>query len=959
MRTLTTLSVSVALTLLLAAPQLSPVLMALEGQRAAPNPWDFVVLSRDLYVNKASLKDFTSPQRVTGTQSILVIMVYFPDVAPSVSVSNITQMLDSVTQYFLEASWGLLNVTWVIANPSRPWLQLPNNMSYYGAPGAGVPDGRWVEFLVDSILAADPYVDYSRWSQVLIVHAGGDEAITGDPNDIWSFAVYNITINTGEGPQSFSISVVSEFDPIGVTAHELGHSLIKWPDLYDYNYTREFVGHWGLMGKGSWNGYPPGSLPAHPMVWCKIKAGWASTSEIVTVLPGESVTVTLTPHEYSAGLKAVKIPVDPADPTRYFLVEARAWVGFDAGLPGEGVLITYVDENLGSGQGIVRVMDSTPGDFDVDNGQWLPGDTYYNATLNLKISVISSSADTYTVMVSYAAPQASLEADPSTLPAGTSTILRGIGFTPNSTVDVYIDSSLIARIQADASGAFTLEARIPPSLSAGQHTITAIDSLGVNASTVIQVTQPVLSVAYNESSWTLSVNASGLGPMMPYALTIDGAMVYIASSSPTGTLTVNLALPPLTPGVHVVGLVYMGSIVSPRYWTPESQALIASAVITVSNGVATISYVDSRIQALNATLQTLALRVALLDSKVATLNASINQLQLALNASLEQVKEAVAALNASVKGLALNLSRLDSRLSILESRVDLLNESTRQLTMLISSLNSTIAEIKGQVSLLNESIADLASQISKLNAGLAAVETQLADLEYSIWSVNSSLSSIKSKLNDINASLQSIAGQVSQLASHLEALSSSINTLSSNLELSVNKLASELSALKITVSAALAEIRKLNESLSLVTSTVEDIPAIKKSINYLQAQLATLNSTLSTISAQATDALARLNELTSTVSALQDTLHSTSNQLKAVDARLAAAESKLNILEDTIKGLESLKYLKSEVENLKAGVSEAREEAASAKQSAITTTLGGILAAAVVAAVVSRLLSKA
>lgn len=959
MRTISTLVVSIALALMLVAPQLSPVLMALEGQGVAPDPWDFVALSRDLYVNKASLKDFTSPQRITGTPSILVIMVYFPDVAPTMSVSNITQILDNVTQYFLEASWGLLNVTWVIANPSSPWLQLPNNMSYYGAPGAGVPDGRWVEFLVDSILAADPYVDYSQWSQVLIVHAGGDEAMTGNPNDIWSFAVYNITINTGEGPQSFSISVVSEFDPMGVTAHELGHSLIKWPDLYDYNYTREFVGHWGLMGKGSWNGYPPGSLPAHPMLWCKIKAGWVPADEVVTVAPGQTVTITLTPHEYSTGLKAVKILVDPADPTRYLLVEARAWVGFDAGLPGEGVLITYVDENLGSGQGIVRVVDSTPGDFDVDNGQWLPGDTYYNATLNLKISVVSASATTYTVTVSYATPQASLEADPSTLPAGTSTILRGVGFTPNSTVDVYIDGSLIAQIQADASGAFTMEARIPAGLSAGQHTITAIDSLGVNASTVIQVIQPVLSVVYNESSWTLSVNASGLGPMMPYALTIDGAMVYIASSSPEGTLTVNLALPPLTPGVHVVGLVYMGSIVSPRYWTPEAQALIAATIITFSNGVATTSYVDSKVQALNATLQSLALQMASLESKIAALNASINQLELALNASLEQVKETVAALNASVKGLALNLSKLDSRLSILESRVDLLNESTRQLAMLVNSLNSAITEVEGQVLMLNESIADLTSQISKLNASLAAVETQLVGLEHLIWSVNASLSSIKSKLNDINASLQSIAGQVSKLASRLETLSNSINVLSSNLESSVNKLASELSALRITVSAALAEIRKLNESLSLMTSAIEDIPAMKEGISYLQTQLATLNSTLSTVAVQAEDALARLNELASTISALQEGLSSASNELKAVNARLATAESKLNTLEDAVKGLESLKYLKSEVENLKASVSEAREEAASAKQSALTTTFGGILAAAIVAAVVSRLLSRA
>ncbi len=958
MRTLTALGLSVILTLLLVVPQLSPVLVALESQRVAPNPGDFIALSRDLYVNKASLKEFTTPTRVTGTQSILVIMVYFPDVAPTMSVSNITQILDYVTQYYLEASWGLLNVTWVIANPSIPWLQLPNNMSYYGAPGPGDSDARWVEFLVDSILAADPYVDYSQWSQVLIVHAGGDEAQTGNPNDIWSFAVYNISIQTGEGVRSFSISVISEFDPMGVAAHELGHSLIKWPDLYDYNYTREFVGRWGLMGEGCWNGYPPGSLPAHPMIWCKIKAGWVAASEVVTVAPGQSVTVTLTPHEYSAGVKAVRIPVNPADPTRYFLVEARAWVGFDAGLPGEGVLITYVDENLGSGQGIVRVVDSTPGDGDVDNGQWVPGYTYYNATLDLKITVVSASATTYTVTISYATAQATLEASPSTLPAGTSTVLKGSGFTPNSTVEVYFDSSLLAVVQADSSGAFTLEARIPAGIPAGQYNITAVDPFGVNASTVVQVTQPALSVDYKELSGILSVNASGLGSGMPYALTVDGVMVYIASSSPAGTLALNLTLPPLTPGVHVVGLVYMGSIVSPRYWTPDAQALVAAAVITVTDGVATRSYVDLKVEALNSTLQSLALRVASLESQVAALNSSVSQLQLALNASLEQLSQAISSLNSSIRDLTAGLNRLESRLNSVEGRIGLLNETVKQLTALISRLNSTINGLASDVAVINQSIAALSSHAAELNASLTRVESELRGIEASLWSLNTSLSDVEARLDGVNATLQSLAGQVSRLTSQVKALAGSLEALAASLESTANRLSSELSALNVTVSAALAEIQKFNETLASMNATLAEVPALKESLSLIQSQLTALNASLSMVGSQAEDAQNRLASLASTVSALKADVEATASELKAVSSRLVAAESKLSELENAVKGLENLKYIKEEVDSLKTSLQEAKEEAASARESALTTTLGGILAAAMVAALVSRLLSR-
>ena len=55
---------------------------------------------------------------------------------------------------------------------------------------------------------------------------------------------------------------------VGVMAHELGHLLMGWPDLYDTDYTSAGTGGWDLMAGGSWNG---GGVygPAHPTCWCK------------------------------------------------------------------------------------------------------------------------------------------------------------------------------------------------------------------------------------------------------------------------------------------------------------------------------------------------------------------------------------------------------------------------------------------------------------------------------------------------------------------------------------------------------------------------------------------------------------------------------------------------------------------------------------------------------------------
>ena len=58
---------------------------------------------------------------------------------------------------------------------------------------------------------------------------------------------------------------------MGVIAHEFGHDL-RWPDLYDIDYSSYGVGNWSLMGTGSWNGIGNrGRLTGLP--GCLVKTG--------------------------------------------------------------------------------------------------------------------------------------------------------------------------------------------------------------------------------------------------------------------------------------------------------------------------------------------------------------------------------------------------------------------------------------------------------------------------------------------------------------------------------------------------------------------------------------------------------------------------------------------------------------------------------------------------------------
>ena len=77
-----------------------------------------------------------------------------------------------------------------------------------------------------------------------------------------------------DGDQIYAYLTVPEDARIGVCAHELGHLLFGWPDLYDTDNTSDGIGNWCLMAGGSWNG--GGDTPAHPSAWCKAQQEWVT-----------------------------------------------------------------------------------------------------------------------------------------------------------------------------------------------------------------------------------------------------------------------------------------------------------------------------------------------------------------------------------------------------------------------------------------------------------------------------------------------------------------------------------------------------------------------------------------------------------------------------------------------------------------------------------------------------------
>jgi M6 family metalloprotease-like protein len=331
-----------------------------------------------------------------------VILVEFTDKTHTFTSAQVeASSINNLDDYITEVSFGQTSVT----GEATAWLDLGQPREYY-VDGTSFPSDPTFALVQDAVDAADPYVNYNNYDGITIIHAGQGQELSHDWKDYWSCEWWGFSLPTDDGVTLHRASVSpEESNPgqpsfVGVLAHEFGHDL-GLPDLYDTSYSGEiFVGDWGLMGSGSWNGpLGVGDSPAHMMGYSKAFLGYVSGAQLVEA-PLELSTI-IDPLEMStSGVHLVKIPLAGL---KYYLIEVRQKIGYDTYLPDKGVLISYVDEGLSSGQGIVKVIDSHPDTpskddaaFDVGAGEV---DYYMSSEDKFTIIVEEAVGNSYNVTV--------------------------------------------------------------------------------------------------------------------------------------------------------------------------------------------------------------------------------------------------------------------------------------------------------------------------------------------------------------------------------------------------------------------------------------------------------------------------------------------------------------------------------------------------------------------------------
>ena len=310
------------------------------------------IVQQAIAIRKAEEEKLSRAFPTTGDRKLICILIGFTDKAFTKTQADFNSLFNgatgSVKDYYLENSYNQFNLTVDVAGP----YTASQNMAYYGANDASGYDIRPGELVLEAINLADPDVNYAEYDNdndgwvdgVYIIYAGYGEEAGGGANAIWAHAWSLASAVTKDGVklQKYSCSAElrgnsgTNITNIGVICHEFGH-VLGAPDYYDTNYSTggqyEGTGNWDMMAGGSWNN--DGATPAHHNGFTKTKVyNWAP---VVTL--NQPVTVTLQQATYNSNSF---YQINTTTANEYFFIENRQQQGFDAYIPGHGMIIYHV-----------------------------------------------------------------------------------------------------------------------------------------------------------------------------------------------------------------------------------------------------------------------------------------------------------------------------------------------------------------------------------------------------------------------------------------------------------------------------------------------------------------------------------------------------------------------------------------------------------------------------------------
>lgn len=292
-----------------------------------------------------------------GKIKTLVILAEFADIkfTSENPVGQISAMLSekgfsqngatgSVCDYFHDSSFGIFELDPVVKGP----VTLPQNMAYYGAPDGTKPDAHPEQMIRDACALVDDDTDFSEFDldndgfidNVYVFYPGYSQADGASVNTIWphsGFAWPRLDENF-DGKQLNKYACSNEIDmstrklvAIGTFCHEFSH-VLGLPDLYSTDYSNdEHPATWSIMASGGRNNN--GHTPPLYSAYERYALGWLEP----TPLAASGKEYSLTPGENEAYI------ITTGSDNEFYLMENRQRTGWDAHIPGHGMLLWHID----------------------------------------------------------------------------------------------------------------------------------------------------------------------------------------------------------------------------------------------------------------------------------------------------------------------------------------------------------------------------------------------------------------------------------------------------------------------------------------------------------------------------------------------------------------------------------------------------------------------------------------
>ena len=329
------------------------------------------------------------PQRAIGDMNFaprgLVILVNFKD-SKFNNTNTASAMNDlmnsssytyngatgSVRQYFSDQSDGQYAPDFDVIGP----VTLPDYVSHYGGNDYEGNDKLPGDMVVEacSIANANYGVDFTQYDNnsdgevdfVYLIYAGKGEADGGAANTIWPHnwdlesasyfgnCSYSSSQRRFDGKTINNYACSAELDGvsgkragIGTIAHEFSH-VIGLPDLYDIDYGQNYEneatpGAWHIMDGGSYNN--DGNTPPNYSIYDKYFLGWKTPINLGATAQNISLNAAGTVGYEGYQIATSNSLVSATSTNTVYYVENRQQSGWDAHLPGHGLLIWKVTYN--------------------------------------------------------------------------------------------------------------------------------------------------------------------------------------------------------------------------------------------------------------------------------------------------------------------------------------------------------------------------------------------------------------------------------------------------------------------------------------------------------------------------------------------------------------------------------------------------------------------------------------